>query len=122
MPALSKAVSACCRCDRRLVLDDHHANSKSATQEGDREVWHELAIEAGQLTAIIVKGSGKANLEITLERSDRIKLSHEPAREPDTTMHSQVRPFRSNGGWGPSFFVASEQILTCAHVVKDLKG
>lgn len=27
----------------------------------------ELAIEAGQLTAIIVKGSGKANLEITLE-------------------------------------------------------
>jgi hypothetical protein len=27
----------------------------------------ELAIESGQLTAIIVKGSGKANLEITLE-------------------------------------------------------
>jgi len=27
----------------------------------------ELAVEAGQLTAIIVKGSGKANLEITLE-------------------------------------------------------
>jgi hypothetical protein len=27
----------------------------------------ELAIEAGQLTAVIVKGSGKANLEITLE-------------------------------------------------------
>ncbi len=27
----------------------------------------ELAIEAGQLTAIIVKGTGKANLEITLE-------------------------------------------------------
>ena len=27
----------------------------------------ELAIEAGQLTAIIVKGSGKANLEIMLE-------------------------------------------------------
>ena len=27
----------------------------------------ELAIEAGQLTAVIVKGSGKGNLEITLE-------------------------------------------------------
>lgn len=27
----------------------------------------ELAVESGQLTAIIVKGSGKANLEITLE-------------------------------------------------------
>ena len=27
----------------------------------------ELAIESGQLTAVIVKGSGKANLEITLE-------------------------------------------------------
>jgi Trypsin-co-occurring domain 1 len=27
----------------------------------------ELAIESGQLTAVIVKGSGKRNLEITLE-------------------------------------------------------
>lgn len=27
----------------------------------------ELAIESGQLTAIVVKGAGKANLEITLE-------------------------------------------------------
>ena len=27
----------------------------------------ELAVESGQLTAVIVKGSGKANLEITLE-------------------------------------------------------
>jgi hypothetical protein len=27
----------------------------------------ELAIESGELTAVIVKGSGKANLEITLE-------------------------------------------------------
>jgi Trypsin-co-occurring domain 1 len=27
----------------------------------------EMALESGQLTAIIVKGSGKANLEITLE-------------------------------------------------------
>jgi Trypsin-co-occurring domain 1 len=27
----------------------------------------ELAIESGQLTAVIVKGSGKANFEITLE-------------------------------------------------------
>ncbi len=27
----------------------------------------ELAIESGQLTAVIVKGSGKGNLEITLE-------------------------------------------------------
>ena len=29
----------------------------------------ELAVESGQLTAVIVKGSGKANLEITLEWS-----------------------------------------------------
>lgn len=29
----------------------------------------ELAIESGNLTAVIVKGSGKANLEITLEWS-----------------------------------------------------
>ncbi len=36
----------------------------------------ELAIEAGQLTAIIVKGSGKANLEITLE------WETQPKREP----------------------------------------
>jgi Trypsin-co-occurring domain 1 len=27
----------------------------------------EVAVESGQLTAIIIKGSGKANLEITLE-------------------------------------------------------
>lgn len=27
----------------------------------------ELAVEAGQLTAVLVKGSGKANLEISLE-------------------------------------------------------
>jgi Trypsin-co-occurring domain 1 len=27
----------------------------------------EIAVESGQLTAIILKGSGKANLEITLE-------------------------------------------------------
>jgi hypothetical protein len=27
----------------------------------------EMAVESGQLTAILVKGSGKANLEITLE-------------------------------------------------------
>lgn len=27
----------------------------------------DLALESGQLTAVIVKGSGKANLEITLE-------------------------------------------------------
>ena len=27
----------------------------------------ELGVEAGQLTALLVKGSGKANLEITLE-------------------------------------------------------
>ena len=37
----------------------------------------ELAIESGQLTAIIVKGSGKANLEITLEwereRQDKVE-------------------------------------------------
>lgn len=35
----------------------------------------ELAIESGQLTAIIVKGSGKANLEITLEweRPDKVE-------------------------------------------------
>ena len=37
----------------------------------------ELAIESGQLTAVIVKGSGKANLEITLEweweRQDKVE-------------------------------------------------
>ena len=35
----------------------------------------ELAIEFGQLTAVIAKGSGKANLEITLEweRSDKVE-------------------------------------------------
>lgn len=35
----------------------------------------ELAIESGNLTAIIVKGSGKANLEITLEweRSEKVE-------------------------------------------------
>jgi hypothetical protein len=33
----------------------------------------ELAIEAGQLTAAIVKGSGKGNLEITLEWEATVK-------------------------------------------------
>ncbi|MGK7955601.1 MAG: CU044_2847 family protein [Crocosphaera sp.] len=33
----------------------------------------ELAIESGQLTAVIVKGSGKGNLEITLEWEDQAK-------------------------------------------------
>lgn len=35
----------------------------------------ELAIESGQLTAIIVKGSGKANLEITLEWEQQDKMA-----------------------------------------------
>jgi Trypsin-co-occurring domain 1 len=34
----------------------------------------ELAIESGHLTAVIVKGSGKANLEITLEWETLQKL------------------------------------------------
>jgi hypothetical protein len=34
----------------------------------------ELAIEAGQLTAVIVKGSGKGNLEITLEWETQPKV------------------------------------------------
>jgi len=33
----------------------------------------ELAIESGQLTAVILKGSGKGNLEITLEWEAQIK-------------------------------------------------
>jgi len=33
----------------------------------------ELAIESGQLTAVIVKGSGRANLEITLEWEETSK-------------------------------------------------
>jgi Trypsin-co-occurring domain 1 len=31
------------------------------------KVGIEVAVESGQLTALIVKGSGKANLEITME-------------------------------------------------------
>jgi hypothetical protein len=31
----------------------------------------EIAIEAGQLTALIVKGAGKANFEITMEWSNK---------------------------------------------------
>jgi hypothetical protein len=38
----------------------------------------ELAIESGQLTAAIVKGSGKTNLEITLEPESQSKA--EPYR------------------------------------------
>jgi len=34
----------------------------------------ELALESGQLTAVIVKGSGKANLEITLEWETQPKV------------------------------------------------
>ncbi|PSM48460.1 hypothetical protein C7Y66_14660, partial [Chroococcidiopsis sp. CCALA 051] len=36
----------------------------------------EMAVESGQLAAVIVKGSGKANLEITLEwePQDKIEL------------------------------------------------
>jgi hypothetical protein len=34
----------------------------------------ELAIESGQLTAVIVKGSGKGNLEITLEWESQPKV------------------------------------------------
>jgi hypothetical protein len=34
----------------------------------------ELAIESGQLTAVIVKGSGKGNLEITLEWETQPKV------------------------------------------------
>ncbi|HAC63873.1 MAG TPA: hypothetical protein DCF68_10130 [Cyanothece sp. UBA12306] len=30
----------------------------------------EIAVESGELTALIVKGTGKANLEITMEWSD----------------------------------------------------
>lgn len=34
----------------------------------------EIAIESGQLTALLVKGSGKANLKVTLEWSGQLPL------------------------------------------------
>jgi Trypsin-co-occurring domain 1 len=33
------------------------------------KIGFEVAVESGQLTALIVKGSGKANLEISMEWS-----------------------------------------------------
>jgi Trypsin-co-occurring domain 1 len=44
----------------------------SATAHPDKisvKMGFEVAIESGQLTALIVKGSGKANLEISMEWS-----------------------------------------------------
>lgn len=40
---------------------------KARPKKATVKLGMELAIESGQLTAILVKGSGKANLEITLE-------------------------------------------------------
>jgi hypothetical protein len=40
---------------------------KIKTDKASVKFGLELAIESGNLTAVIVKGSGKANLEITLE-------------------------------------------------------
>lgn len=44
----------------------------SATAQPDKisvKMGFEVAVESGQLTALIVKGSGKANLEISMEWS-----------------------------------------------------
>lgn len=50
-------------------------NLPDGIQLPETDLRTELAIESGQLTAVIVKGSGKANLEITLEweRSDKVQ-------------------------------------------------
>jgi Trypsin-co-occurring domain 1 len=46
-----------------LAIPIQRAKPKKATVK----FGIELAVESGQLTAVLVKGSGKANLEITLE-------------------------------------------------------
>ena len=40
---------------------------KSEVEEGDGEVWARTGDQSRQLMAVVVKDSGKANLEITLE-------------------------------------------------------
>ena len=44
---------------------------KIKPQKASVEFGLEIGAESGQLTALIVKGSGKANLKITLEWSER---------------------------------------------------
>lgn len=44
---------------------------KAKPQKASVKFGLEMSIESGKLTAAIVKGSGKANLEITLEWSEK---------------------------------------------------
>jgi hypothetical protein len=50
-----------------LAESVHSAFKKLSPKKGTVEIGLELAVESGALTAILVKGSGKANLKITLE-------------------------------------------------------
>jgi len=47
------------------------ALSKACPQKASVELGLELGVEAGQLTALLVKGGAKANLKITLHWEDR---------------------------------------------------
>jgi hypothetical protein len=54
---------------------------KAAPEKATVEFGFEIGVKEGQLTGIFVKGSGKANLKVTLEWSGRhIAASTQPAQ------------------------------------------
>src|SRR5262245_15525845 len=52
----------------RIATAVHAALKNASPTKASVEIGLELALESGQLTALLVKGSGKANLKITLQR------------------------------------------------------
>lgn len=49
----------------------HAAMSKAKPSKASIEFGIEVGVESGQLTALIVKGEGKANLKVCLEWEDK---------------------------------------------------
>ena len=50
-----------------IAASVHSAMQKAQPHKASVEFGLEIALEAGQLTALVVKGSGTANLKVTLE-------------------------------------------------------
>ena len=86
----------------------------------------EMGLESGQLTAILVKGTGKANLKVTLHwdhvKSHRIRQNLRANymsifdRVRDCTV--RISEIGDKGRTGTGFFVAPGCVLTCAHVIE----
>ncbi len=64
---------------------------KVKPQKAVVELGIEIALESGKLTAMLVKGSGKANLKVTLEWSDLAERNSTSAYLPRRSRRNPAR-------------------------------